>query len=1192
MEYQSIKCTNCNYLIQGESLAKLQQSGHIVCDNCGTSLILRENKIFLSGTSEFRYLIEGLNDLLYSIGYEPIWFKEKFYLETNDAIGECFTNIEKSDKFIIVIGKNYGYMRNGKKISVIEEEFDYAFSLNKPMMVFIDSEVFNETKFYQQVKDKDLDFNDFEAFTADENIYQFILKIEAIRPKLWMESFTSRKDIVSKITNHWPLRIGKDGIIKKPLKSNYESIMVPVETEPKYFRLLEHSRVSGDIYEVDIKKGAVERIESVIWDLKEELLKNGNWVLLSGKSGLSKTTTAKILAYDVFKSGIDVYFKNRPEEIKDFIKSLDDTTGIKLIIIDDLHRRSFGEISSKIGNLYPLIKFKNLNVIVLAISRLTLKQISDICKNVEERRVIDRFTQINMEDYMESIKSAQENLITNILTQENKFKEDLGDFTNKLIENYGNDFVSLGFALLQLVKSGTPKVDEHIIIEERQEFLKNELEEILRGDALNLQVLISVYIGACYCGLVDEAVSVDHFDQKIHPKKLIWTALNALSNQGLLSKAVVFEKNKNLYQFEAYHAKIAEMDIKALKAGFWVNNDTYEWDDVCTLIRFKVDGLHELDINDVFSNIKTLKYLILLNVGVQSLPDSIKNLKSLEKLDLRYNKIFVLPDTIGELKTLEILNLKNNQLRVLPESINELKLLKKLDISNNPLQKLPETIFGLANIEELRLEHINLVNLSEKINQLKNLIILDLRSNSLKELPSTIGALQFLEELYLDGNKLKALPGSIEELKELKVLSLNSNELVNIPEHIGHLHHLKTLNLSNNVLEELPDSMGKLKSLKMLNLDANNLKILPNSLGNLVQLNELNLGFNKLNAFYDSIGSLYSLRRLLAQNNNINQIPESIGNLKILQELALHFNRLTSVPNSLGSLTSLKKLDIGGNNIKEIPNTIGNLKNLEELYLGYVQIKTFPHSFGNLKKLKIFQIVGSPLNKLPDCLFELESLKLLRMSMCNIEFLPDSIRKLKNLEKLVLNGNKLEKLPDSFGELKFLKEITLDNNLLNILPESIGKLKLLRKLILKNNQITSILSEIRDLSSLQLLDLSNNKLEKLPETIFELNLLKEFDISNNEIKYIPSSIENLKNINEIDISGNQIFELPESIGNLTSLIKLNLSKNQFTTLPYSIGNLQNLKFINLRDNNFGIDKDSKITELLNNLKEKGCIVIR
>ncbi|MHA1682192.1 MAG: leucine-rich repeat domain-containing protein [Promethearchaeota archaeon] len=263
----------------------------------------------------------------------------------------------------------------------------------------------------------------------------------------------------------------------------------------------------------------------------------------------------------------------------------------------------------------------------------------------------------------------------------------------------------------------------------------------------------------------------------------------------------------------------------------------------------------------------------LHRIGLTSLPDTIGNLKSLKYLDLVNNELTSLPDTIGNLTSLQTLWSAGNQLTSLPDTIGNLTSLQTLWPPGNQLTSLPDTIGNLKSLDDL-----------------------DLRKNQLTSLPDTIGNLTSLQKLWLASNQLTSLPDTIGNLTSLQTLKLDHCEFTSLPDTIGYLTSVQTIELQFNRLTSLPDTIGNLKSLKHLFLGWNELTSLPDTIGNLISLNNLDLLENELTSLPDTIGNLTSLQTLDLSYNRLTSLPDTIGNLTSLQTLDLSYNRLTSLP--------------------------------------------------------------------------------------------------------------------------------------------------------------------------------------------------------------------------------------------------------------------------------------------------------
>lgn len=172
----------------------------------------RPQTVFLSGTDEMRPISNSLYEKLNALHFEPVWFKKRFDIENDDAIEECFNNVAKADRFIIMIGKTYGSIYPKTNFSITEQEFNIAYNYSKPALIFIQAAVYHQFNIYKNLKQKNKkilksDLKDL-GFEADPEIYEFIFRIQnkrfnGIRKVPWISQFETVKDIEDVIKDKW-----------------------------------------------------------------------------------------------------------------------------------------------------------------------------------------------------------------------------------------------------------------------------------------------------------------------------------------------------------------------------------------------------------------------------------------------------------------------------------------------------------------------------------------------------------------------------------------------------------------------------------------------------------------------------------------------------------------------------------------------------------------------------------------------------------------------------------------------------------------------------------------------------------------------------------------------------------------------------------------------------------------------------
>jgi len=172
----------------------------------------RAQTVFLSGTDEMRPVSNSLYEKLNALHFDPIWFKRKFALEDDDAVNECFKNVVKADRFIIMIGKTYGSIYPKTDCSITEQEFNIAYENSKPILIFIQAVVYHQFKIYMNLKQENKELSESRlkdlGFEAEPEVYELIFRMqnkqfEGIRKVPWISQFESVDDIEKVITDKW-----------------------------------------------------------------------------------------------------------------------------------------------------------------------------------------------------------------------------------------------------------------------------------------------------------------------------------------------------------------------------------------------------------------------------------------------------------------------------------------------------------------------------------------------------------------------------------------------------------------------------------------------------------------------------------------------------------------------------------------------------------------------------------------------------------------------------------------------------------------------------------------------------------------------------------------------------------------------------------------------------------------------------
>lgn len=139
-------------------------------------------KVFLSST--YIDLIEhrkAAHDALEQLGLHVIWM-EAFGARPEESTKACLDEVAESDLFVGIYAHRYGYIPDGKDVSITEQEFDHAQESEKPIFGFIvDDDYIWHQKHWEHDKKAKLDAflskvkkQPVEFFTTSDNLAQNI----------------------------------------------------------------------------------------------------------------------------------------------------------------------------------------------------------------------------------------------------------------------------------------------------------------------------------------------------------------------------------------------------------------------------------------------------------------------------------------------------------------------------------------------------------------------------------------------------------------------------------------------------------------------------------------------------------------------------------------------------------------------------------------------------------------------------------------------------------------------------------------------------------------------------------------------------------------------------------------------------------------------------------------------------------
>ena len=193
------------------------------------------------------------------------------------------------------------------------------------------------------------------------------------------------------------------------------------------------------------------------------------------------------------------------------------------------------------------------------------------------------------------------------------------------------------------------------------------------------------------------------------------------------------------------------------------------------LTEIHIDNHLGIRIRDDDRMHKTVRTLVLNNVGLTAIPDFIGNLSSLTTLSL-----------------------PNNNLTSIPPTIRKLNRLKQLTLDNNPHLHSLEEINGHPSLTSLMARSCSIERLPRGLPQLTNLYLSSNRLTNLNGI-QTLGYATGKEKSYfLDQNRIESVPDEISSMKNLTILNLNNNLLFELPAKIVDIPSLRELSIEKN----------------------------------------------------------------------------------------------------------------------------------------------------------------------------------------------------------------------------------------------------------------------------------------------------------------------------------------------------------------------------------------------------------
>ncbi|RDY10298.1 putative disease resistance protein RGA4, partial [Mucuna pruriens] len=473
-----------------------------------------------------------------------------------------------------------------------------------------------------------------------------------------------------------------------------------------------------------------------------------------------------------------------------------------------------------------------------------------------------------------------------------------------------------------------------------------------------------------------------------------------------------------------------------------------------------------LACDEILLELQRLRVLVLKDLGIKVLPDSIENLKSLRYLDLSHNNLKKLPICVGKLQHLQTLLLSHCfMLMQLPDDVNHFPSLRHLDLDQClNLTHMPSV---LGNLNWLR--------------SLPHFVTSD--RNGLAELLPLNELRGDLEISHLERFKVKASHRALYYLKEkqhLERLTLRWNHddedvatmhspeeddqnrqvLIQLKPH-SNLKRLSVVGYRGDIFVDWLSSLNNVVEISLYNCP--NCKSLPTLDGVLVNLERLTLMNLDSLQFVTETDKDNGCKKLLLKRVKISDCPNLVSWWKPGTKNATVFSGMSElVVEYCPKLVSMppfptidNKLVLDNSNMKPLLNTLrynstgsdsSPLSKLKQLTIINVDEKQYPpeeewlKNFTSLEKLDIRDCKA--LKSIKGWKY-LGSLEILHISNCTDIDLPnEEWQGMKKLNYLIIEDmSDLKSLPQGMKHFQCLDNLEIKGcPELTTVPEDIVKI--------------------------------------------------------------------------------------------------------------------------------------------------------
>jgi Leucine-rich repeat (LRR) protein len=289
-----------------------------------------------------------------------------------------------------------------------------------------------------------------------------------------------------------------------------------------------------------------------------------------------------------------------------------------------------------------------------------------------------------------------------------------------------------------------------------------------------------------YCCSKDNENSSKHKTSKLR---------SFLGNDIILQKILTASKTLN-YNFDNMDLK----DLEFLNEYEKIISDNDEKDDVndneninknININRNKLKALKSNKDKEKEKENKSIKVFSANNNKIRYFPkEFFKARKKVIKIDLSFNDLISIDPCICEIETIKFIILNNNKISSIPNNFVSMKQLKELNLANNLIisEEISNKLYDLDNIESINLSGNKIKNFPIDILKNKNLSYLNISNNLIEnDIQNKYWEFSNLDNLDLSFNKLNI--GNI--CKEIMKISKISN--LNLKGNLIKIEELKTI---------------------------------------------------------------------------------------------------------------------------------------------------------------------------------------------------------------------------------------------------------------------------------------------------------------------------------------------------------------------------------------------------------------